>query len=69
MLDEFFILPEHRGRGFGGAALELLKDWVVERGLRGLTLEIVGKDTPARPLYERHGFTLPERKTMSWFPE
>lgn len=69
MLDEFFILPEYRGRGFGGAALKLLKDWVVERGLRGLTLEIVGKEPPARRLYERHGFTLPDRKTMSWFPE
>ncbi len=69
MLDEFFILPEHRGRGFGGAALKLLKDWVVERGLRGLTLEIVGKEPPARRLYERHGFSLPERRTMSWFPE
>mgnify|MGYP003589530540 CR=1 FL=1 len=68
VLDEFFILPEFRGRGFGGTALELLKNWVVERGLHGLTLEVVGKGTPARALYERHGFTLPERRTMCWFP-
>lgn len=69
VLDEFFILPEFRGRGFGGTALELLKNWVVERGLRGLTLEVVGKEPPARFLYERHGFTLPERRTMCWFPQ
>ncbi len=68
MLDEFFITSGSRGRGIGGEALERLKLWAMDRGCRGLTLEVLDGNDKARQLYERHGFAAPERRTLAWFP-
>jgi ribosomal protein S18 acetylase RimI-like enzyme len=48
------LMPEHRGRGFGGAVLRDLLDLARERG-KGVTI-YVEKMNPARRLYERLGF-------------
>ncbi len=69
MLDEFFILPEYRSHGVGGEAIEKLKAWAVDQGYCGMTLEITDANSKALPFYERHGFAVPPRKIMYWFPE
>ena len=69
MLDEFFILREHRQHGAGGTALEKLKTWAVDHGYCGITLEVTDANPRARLLYERHGFEVPPRDIMYWFPQ
>ncbi len=68
MLDEFFILAEHRSHGVGGEALEKLKGWALDHGYCGMTLEITDANYKVLPFYERHGFEVPPRKIMYWFP-
>jgi GNAT superfamily N-acetyltransferase len=46
-------LPEHRGRGIGGALLERCVEHARERG--GVLVWLNGR-TPATAFYERHGF-------------
>ena len=69
MLDEFFVLAEHRHHGVGGEALEKLKCWAQEHGYNGMTLEVTNQNPRAKMLYERHGFSVPAREIMYWFPD
>jgi ribosomal protein S18 acetylase RimI-like enzyme len=49
------ILPDHRGRGMGGALLEEIRDVARSRGYGALSLS-VEHGNPALRLYERSGF-------------
>jgi GNAT superfamily N-acetyltransferase len=49
------ILPDHRGRGIGGALLEEIRDVARSRGYEVLSLS-VEHGNPALRLYERSGF-------------
>lgn len=53
--------PDHRGKGFGSALLEVAEALARECQCRGLSLITSDDNTGARRLYERHGFT--ERAT------
>ncbi|MSP48417.1 MAG: N-acetyltransferase [Alphaproteobacteria bacterium] len=53
-LGQFYLAPEHQGRGVGGAAIELL---LAETDAACLPVRLhVLKLSPAARLYERHGF-------------
>lgn len=49
------VVPDHRGRGLGGALLRELRDAARSQGYSALSLS-VEKGNPALGLYERNGF-------------
>ena len=55
-VDEMFIAPEHRGKGFGRAALELAKSGAARLGIRALHLEVARTNDKAQRLYRKMGF-------------
>jgi ribosomal protein S18 acetylase RimI-like enzyme len=52
------IAPEHRGHGHGRALLEAVAREVADRGLKTLGLNVFGRNTVARALYESAGFEI-----------
>ncbi len=50
---ELIVLPEHRGKGIGGALLRAAMTYLQERGMTSIVLDAVPE---AVSLYERHGF-------------
>jgi GNAT superfamily N-acetyltransferase len=55
-LEHFYLAPHLQGRGLGSAVLRELLAWADASGA-GVRL-IVLQGSPARRLYERHGFTV-----------
>lgn len=55
-VDGLAVDPELQGRGVGGRLLEAAVQEAERRGARRLTLRVLGHNTAARRLYERHGF-------------
>ena len=53
-LDDFYILPQHRGKGIGTAALQVR----LENINKPVTLYVFTQNLPAIRLYERLGFRL-----------
>jgi ribosomal protein S18 acetylase RimI-like enzyme len=64
-LDEFYIAPAHRGRGFGTAALKALDGVARRMKIKALHLEAMPGNGGAARLYERLGYRLSERRLMS----
>ncbi|HMK92474.1 MAG TPA: GNAT family N-acetyltransferase [Thermoleophilia bacterium] len=59
-LAEMDVLPEHGGRGLGGALLDEVERWARENGFSALTLTTY-RDVPWNGrFYERHGFVIVE---------
>ncbi len=56
LLDELYITPEMRGRGFGSALLAAAEAVTRQRGGELLEINVDGDDTDARRFYERHGY-------------
>lgn len=53
------LAAPYRGRGLGGAAVDLLLTWVTaQEGVRRVVAETDATNTPSRRLLERLGFTL-----------
>ena len=52
-IEHFYLEPEHQGRGIGGAVLGQAMDQ--HRDHRPFRLNVL-QASPARALYERHGF-------------
>ena len=55
-LHDLAVLPEHRGRGAGGALLEAVESCARDAGCCKVTLEVREDNGRARELYERAGF-------------
>lgn len=55
-VDDFFVRPEARGRGFGTAALEAVKQACRDLGVRALLVEAGPANHRARSIYARAGF-------------
>ena len=55
-VDELYVIPEHRGRGLGGAAIRFLESVAVELGVQALHLEVGPDNESALGLYRRAGF-------------
>jgi ribosomal protein S18 acetylase RimI-like enzyme len=50
------LVPDARGRGLGTDLLTALLALARERGVHAMSLNVSGANTPARRLYEHHGF-------------
>lgn len=55
ILNDLFVLPEHRGKGIGEALLGHAQSYCTELNYKGLALETAA-DNPAQKLYERLGW-------------
>ena len=60
-LEEFYVVPELRGRGRGRALLDAAMNHARERGAAYIDLGTSEDDIAARALYESSGFTNRER--------
>ena len=66
-LGQFYLAPEHQGRGTGGAVLARL---LAETDAAGLPVRLnVLKQSPAARLYERHGFVRTHEEEWDVFYE
>lgn len=61
VVDEIFILPEHRGKGFGKAVLALVKSEAALLGIKALQLEVARSNESAQSMYKSAGFVARER--------
>jgi len=50
------IAKEHRGRGYGRAAMEAAEEWTRERGGTRVALNVFGPNLTARSLYDSLGY-------------
>lgn len=64
-IEHFYLAPGSQGRGLGSAVLARV---LVERGAAGQPFRLnVLQGSPARRLYERHGFVLESEDTVDVF--
>ena len=56
LVDELYILPEHRGRGLGSKALRLVERVCASSRVRTVHLEVERSNAGADALYRRLGF-------------
>lgn len=52
----FGLLPEFRGRGFGGAAVEALSAWALANGAARIVVHLDAEDAHAARLLSKSGF-------------
>ncbi|WP_230195179.1 GNAT family N-acetyltransferase [Streptomyces coriariae] len=64
-LEHFYLAPHAQGRGIGTAVLRELVETADRSALR-LRVDVL-QGSPARRLYERHGFTLEEEDAVDVF--
>jgi len=63
-IDDIYIVPEHRGRGLGRAALDLALSESRNHGIRVLLLEVEADNDRAYHLYTSIGFTDTKRRLL-----
>ena len=68
IVDELFILPEHRGKGFGKVVLALVKSEAALLGVKALHLEVAHANESAQRMYKSAGFTPRERYFVMSIP-
>ena len=64
-VDELYIVPEHRRRGYGRQALAFLEQKAREMGVTAVHLEADHGNDPAIELYRRSGYRDHERFLMT----
>ena len=68
LLEELYVLPEHRGRGAGSALLRsAVEQFSVAPG-RPMELEVDASHREAESFYQRHGFTIRQRSRWIHVP-
>jgi GNAT superfamily N-acetyltransferase len=65
IVDELFLREEHRGRGYGMAALAFAEELCRRDGIRTLRLEVNHDNTKARDVYARAGYFDQERHLLT----
>lgn len=65
LLDELYLGPSARGRGWGGQALALARRWAQARGATRLRLEVNRHNAAARRLYLRAGYADEQRDLLT----
>ena len=67
-VDELFVSPAHRGRGYGAAALDAAEAGCADLGVNALHLEVERGKTRTQEFYRRRGFVDHDRYLMTkWF--
>ena len=56
ILNDLFVSPSARKKGIGEALMERARQWALETGAEGLTLETAIDNHTARRLYEKLGY-------------
>ena len=64
-VDDLYVVPARRGRGFGQQALEAVEAAARELGVRALHLEVERENASAQALYLRRGFRDTDRRLMT----
>jgi GNAT superfamily N-acetyltransferase len=64
-IDEFYLRPFHRGRGWGRATLDFVEDAARASGVRAIHLEVVRANTTAKEVYRRSGYSDHDHYLMS----
>ncbi len=67
-VDEFYIMPEYRGKGFGTKVLECIKAEARKYDLKVLHLEVARSNKKARKLYAQAGFSAREKYVLMSIP-
>ena len=65
LLDEVYLVPSARGRGWGRQALAAAERWARGRGLARLRLEVNRHNAAARRLYLAAGFAAQQRDLLT----
>jgi ribosomal protein S18 acetylase RimI-like enzyme len=65
LLDELYVLPDHRGGGIGKRALDEVEALCLAEGLRCVRLEVSDGNDAARGIYERRGYRMHPRRLMT----
>jgi GNAT superfamily N-acetyltransferase len=55
-VDEFYLLPEYRGHGWGGKTMAFVEDSARSLDVRALHLEVVRQNAAALQVYRKLGF-------------
>ncbi len=63
LIDELYVSPAFRGRGWGRAALVYVAETARQRGQRAVQLEVEHHNTYAEQLYQRAGFVAHATRT------
>lgn len=67
-VDELYVTPHARGRGYGTEALAMAERACREHGISALHLEVEFENEKARRLYEHTGYKAHSRHLMTkWF--
>ena len=64
-IDEFYLRPSHRGRGWGRATLDFIEQAARQAEVRAIHLEVVRANTTAKEVYRRSGYLDHEHRLMS----
>ena len=64
-LDDLFIRAPFRGDGLGAAALQEVRRFCVDRGVRALHLETGRDNVAAHALYRKAGFVVTDRQLLT----
>ena len=65
LIDEFYVLPEHRSRGIGKAAVEFTFQTCRELGIKAVHLEADHVNVRGHEFYKRLGFKDHDRHLMT----
>ena len=64
-IDEFFLLPSHRGRGWGRQALAFLEEQARAHDVRAIHLEVVRGNEAAKELYRKNSYEDHDHRLMT----
>lgn len=67
LLDELYLRPFTRGRGYGPQALNLVKDWARKLGVEALRLEVHHHNSRAKAIYAKSGFGDDHRDLLTFW--
>ena len=67
-VDEFYIMPEYRGKGLGKQVLEFITAEARKHEIKVLHLEVARSNKKARKLYAQVGFFAREKYVMMSLP-
>jgi ribosomal-protein-alanine N-acetyltransferase len=62
------VIPTHRRRGIASEMLRQLESWAMEKGIHAFMLEMREGNAEARPLYEKHGYSIVSRRDNYYAP-